>query len=104
MYQIFCHELEDMGNSLFTYFLVFFSFFLVFSFLYFCLLVVVDHLLFDLLSTSSSGKPFFFVYFYFELWNFGPGGLSYPTGRNTRDSVRSRRYRLMGSRLLTEAH
>lgn len=59
MYQIFCHELEDMGNSLFTYFLVFFSFFLVFSFLYFCLLVVVDHLLFDLLSTSSSGKPFF---------------------------------------------
>lgn len=73
MYQIFCHELEDMGNSLFTYFLVFP--FLVFSFLsfLFIFLVVVDHLLFDLLSTSPSGKLFFLFISIFNCETLGGG-------------------------------
>jgi len=90
MYQIFCHELEDMGNSLFTcFFFLFylFSFSLVSSSFFFCLLVVVElrSSLLICCRLPLAGNPFVFC-FYLN-WNLcylirlaGTHKLSYAVG------------------------
>ena len=101
MYQIFCHELEDMGNSLlnssFVLFLVVFVFFFV------CWIVVeLRSSLVICYRLPSNGKLFLIpseLKMLDILSNYGRN-----SALGTNFSAHYRHYRFIGSSALTETH